>query len=38
MSGIALEDMVAEAFKKRGYIVFIHRNHCDVLVASGFAY
>jgi hypothetical protein len=26
-----LEDQVAEAFKKRGYIVFTRRNHCDVL-------
>jgi len=31
MSGVVLEDMVAEAFKKKGYIVFIRRNHCDVL-------
>lgn len=23
--------MVAEAFKKKGYIVFTRRNHCDVL-------
>lgn len=26
-----MEDEVAEAFKKRGYIVFTRRNHCDVL-------
>ena len=31
MSGTLLEDHVAEAFKKRGYIVFTRRNHCDVL-------
>jgi len=31
MSGAILEDQVAEAFKKRGYIVFTRRNHCDVL-------
>jgi len=31
LSGTLLEDQVAEAFKKRGYIVFKRRNHCDVL-------
>ena len=31
MSGAALEDEVAEAFKRRGYIVFKRKNHCDVL-------
>jgi len=31
LSGTLLEDQVAEAFKKRGYIVFTRRNHCDVL-------
>jgi len=31
MSGAVLEDLVAEAFKKRNYIVFTRRNHCDVL-------
>jgi len=31
LSGSLLEDQVAEAFKKRGYIVFKRRNHCDVL-------
>jgi hypothetical protein len=31
VSGTLLEDAVAEAFKKRGYIVFTRRNHCDVL-------
>jgi len=31
LSGKLLEDDVAEAFKKRGYIVFTRRNHCDVL-------
>jgi len=31
MSGAVLEDRVAEAFKKKGYIVFTRRNHCDVL-------
>ena len=31
MSGTLLEDTVAEAFRKRGYIVFIRQNHCDIL-------
>jgi len=31
MSGSVLEDTVAEAFKKKGYIVFTRQNHCDVL-------
>jgi len=31
MSGSVLEDMIAEAFEKKGYIVFTRRNHCDVL-------
>lgn len=34
MSGAVLEDMVAEAFKKRGYVVFTRRNHCDVLAVK----
>lgn len=34
MSGKLLEDLVAEAFKKRSYIVFIRRNHCDVLAVK----
>jgi len=34
MSGTVLEDMVAEAFKKRGYIVFTRSNHCDVLAVK----
>jgi len=31
MSGSVLEDMIGEAFKRKGYIVFTRRNHCDVL-------
>jgi len=31
LSGTLLEDQVADAFKKRGYIVFTRRNHCDIL-------
>jgi len=31
VSGTLLEDKVAEAFRKKGYIVFIRQNHCDVL-------
>jgi hypothetical protein len=31
MSGVVLEDAIAEAFKRKGYIVFTRRNHCDVL-------
>jgi hypothetical protein len=34
VSGVFLEDAVAEAFKKRGFIVFIRRNHCDVLAVK----
>ena len=34
MSGAVLEDRVAEAFKKKGYIVFTRRNHCDVLAVK----
>jgi len=34
LSGTLLEDQVAEAFKKRGYIVFTRRNHCDVLAVK----
>lgn len=33
-SGSLLEDAVAEAFKKKGYIVFVRRNHCDVLAVK----
>jgi len=34
MSGSVLEDMVAETFKKKGYIVFTRQNHCDVLAVK----
>ena len=34
MSGVFLEDTVAEAFRKKGFIVFIRRNHCDVLAVK----
>jgi hypothetical protein len=34
MSGVDLEDRVGEAFKKRGYIVFTRKNHCDVLAVK----
>jgi len=34
MSGAVLEDQIAEAFEKRGYIVFKRRNHCDVLAVK----
>jgi len=34
MSGTELEDRVAEAFDKRGYIVFRRKNHCDVLAVK----
>lgn len=34
VSGTMLEDGVAEAFKKKGYIVFTRRNHCDVLAVK----
>lgn len=34
MSGTVLEDTVAEAFRKKGYIVFTRRNHCDVLAVK----
>lgn len=34
MSGAVLEDQVAEAFGKQGYIVFKRKNHCDVLAVK----
>jgi len=34
VSGTLLEDRVAEAFKKKGYIVFTRQNHCDVLAVK----
>lgn len=34
MSGSDLEDKLGEAFEKRGYIVFVRRNHCDVLAVK----
>jgi len=34
MNDAILEDQVAEAFEKRGYIVFKRRNHCDVLAVK----
>jgi len=34
MSGTELEDRIAETFKKRGYIVFRRKNHCDVLAVK----
>jgi len=34
MSGTELEDRIAEAFGKRGYIVFKRKNHCDVLAVK----
>jgi hypothetical protein len=34
MSGTVLEDAVADAFRKRGYIVFTRRNRCDVLAVK----
>lgn len=34
MSGTALEDQIAEAFEKNGFIVFKRKNHCDVLAVK----
>jgi hypothetical protein len=34
VSGVFLEDAVAEAFKKKGFIVFTRRNYCDVLAVK----
>jgi len=34
LSGAVLEDMIAEAFKRKGYIVFTRRNYCDVLAVK----
>ena len=34
MSGTELEDRVAKAFQKQGYIVFKRKNHCDVLAVK----
>jgi hypothetical protein len=41
MSGVELENQVAEVFDKQGYIVFKRTNHCDVLAVKpdlGLAY
>ena len=34
LSGTLLEDIVSEAFKRRGFIVFTRQNHCDVLAVK----
>jgi len=34
LSGAVLEDQIAEAFEKQGYIVFRRKNHCDVLAVK----
>lgn len=34
MSGAELGNLVAEAFDKRGYIVFKRKNNCDVLAVE----
>jgi len=34
MSGSILEDMIAEVFRRNGYIVFTRKNHCDVLAVK----
>jgi len=34
LSGSELEDFIGEAFRKAGYVVFVRRNHCDVLAVS----
>lgn len=34
MSGTILEDLVSEAFKKKGFLVFTRENHCDVLAVK----
>jgi hypothetical protein len=34
MGGAELEDAVANAFRRKGYIVFVRRNHCDVLAVK----
>lgn len=34
MSGRLLEDRITEAFRRRGYIVFTRKNHCDVLAVK----
>jgi len=31
VSGSVLEDEVVEAFKRQGYVVFVRKNHCDIL-------
>jgi len=34
LSGAVLEDQVADAFEKHGYIVFKRKNHCDILAVK----
>lgn len=34
MSGVELENRVAETFEKQSYIVFKRTNHCDVLAVK----
>lgn len=29
-----LEDKVAEAFRRKGFIVFVRKNHCDILAVD----
>ncbi|MGP3667046.1 MAG: restriction endonuclease [Candidatus Bathyarchaeota archaeon] len=35
MSGSELEERVAEAFRRRGYIVWLRKNKCDILAVRG---
>ncbi|MEM0235549.1 hypothetical protein [Thermofilum sp.] len=34
MGGTELEDRVADAFRKAGFIVFVRKNRCDVLAVN----
>lgn len=35
MSGSELEDRVAEAFRRKGYMVWLRKNRCDILAVRG---
>lgn len=34
VSGALLEDTIAQAFEDKGYIIFVRKNHCDVLAVK----
>jgi len=34
ISGTELEDCIAQAFREKGYIIFVRKHHCDVLAVN----